>query len=505
MSNQNEQQSRLQAILDSAVDGIITIDLQGTVESMNPAAELLFGYAASEVVGNNVKLLMPSPFHEEHDGYLENYIRTGVRKIIGIGREVVGRRKDASTFPMYLAVSEFRLGDQVRFTGIVRDLSDLKDAEETGSQLGRILEDSLNEVFVFDFSTMKFVFLNRGARENIGYSMEEMSSMTPLDIKPQMTAEDFEEIIDQLRKSPDSSVRFETVHQRNNGSRYHADISLQTAIWHGTPVYVAIILDVTEQKQIRDQLESLNSELEQRVEERTQELKAAQEQLLRREKLTVLGQLSGGVAHEIRNPLGVIKNSVYYLKMIGDKLDEDARECIEEIDREVVTANRIISELLDFTREPKPQIETFVLSDAIENSVRMAAVKDAVDLTLPIDEAQVKLRADQGQIERILTNLLRNARQAMTERGSITVSVRQDGELVHIEVADTGPGISAENLASIFEPLFTTKAKGIGLGLAVSRRYAERNGGTLLVDSEVGKGTSFHLTVPIAEATGQSQ
>lgn len=498
MTDKAEEQSRLQAILDSAVDGIITIDPRGRVESMNPAAERLFGYKADEVIGKNVKMLMPSPFHEEHDGYLENYMRTSDRKIIGIGRDVIGRRKDASTFPMYLAVSEFQVAGKVRFTGIVRDLSKLKEAEETGTQLGRILEDSLNEVFVFDFSTHKFVFANRGARENIGYATAELEEMTPLDVQPEMTSESFAGVIEPLRKAPDTSIRFETEHQRKDGTRYNADILLQTSIWHGTPVYVAIILDVTQQKRNADALQSLNAELEQRVEERTRELQAAQEQLLRREKLSVLGQLSGGVAHEIRNPLGVIKNSVYYLKMISDQLDDDGRDCIDEIEREVTTANRIVSELLDFTREPKPQIETFTLSEAIGNAVRMASIKGVVELALPGDEASIKLRADQGQVERILTNLMRNARQAMNGNGSIEVSVDSTGDLAKITVADTGPGISAENLANIFEPLFTTKAKGIGLGLAVSRRYAERNGGSLDAESEVGKGTSFHLTIPIA-------
>lgn len=372
-----EQNARLQGILDSAVDGIISIDDRGLIETMNPAAERLFGYPAEDVIGQNVKMLMPSPFHEEHDGYLANYLQSGVRKIIGIGREVIGRRQDGSTFPMYLAVSEFRVEDSLRFTGIIRDLTDLNKA--------------------------------------------------------------------------------------------------------------------------RDELASLNVELEQRVEDRTTELREAQEQLVRREKLSVLGQLSGGVAHEIRNPLGVIKNAVYYLKMIKDQLDDDGQECIAEIEREVTTANRIVSELLDFTRETTPQIETFLLAGAIENAVRMASVNDTIKLKLPGEDAQVRLQADQGQVERVLTNLIRNARQAMTNGGHLAIQVTRTTDYVEINVVDDGPGISEEDLENIFEPLFTTKAKGIGLGLAVSKRYAERNGGSLSATSEVNSGTTFCLTLPIAE------
>jgi len=124
-----ESEARLRAIVETAVDGIITIDEKGTVESLNPAAERIFGYAAAEVIGRNISMLMPSPYHEEHDQYLRNYMETGVRRIIGIGREVRGRRKDGSTFPMEIAVSELHVDDGRRFTGIVRDISIRKRLE----------------------------------------------------------------------------------------------------------------------------------------------------------------------------------------------------------------------------------------------------------------------------------------------------------------------------------------------------------------------------------------
>lgn len=493
----SEDNARLRMLLDSAVDGVITIDERGIVEAANPAAEKLFGYSASEVIGHNVSMLMPSPYREEHDGYMANYARTGERKIIGIGREVEGRHKDGTVFPLYLAVSEVSFGHRRLFTGFVHDLTDLKRAEEQATQLGHILEDSLNEVFVFDAETLKFLFVNHGALSNIGYSEKQMFAMTPVDIKPEFTQRQFEDCIAPLITGEQLELRLDTVHQREDSSLYDVHIRLQKATWRNKAVFIAIILDVTEQKRVQNELAVLNHELEQRVERRTMELREAQSQLIRKEKLAALGQLSGGVAHEIRNPLGVIKNSVYYLKMISDQLDQDGRECVDEIEREVETANRIVSELLDFTRDPPSHPEAFPLKDALANAIRGARVPDGVQVSVSAIDETVQLLADRGQVERVLTNLIRNAWQAMSGNGDLSILCSsKDGQAV-IEVRDSGIGMDAATLANVFEPLFTTKAKGIGLGLAVSRRYAERNRGSLSVESVEGEGTVFHFCVPL--------
>ena len=130
-----DSEERLRAILETAVEGIITIDERGIIESLNPAAEKIFGYQAQEVVGKNVKVLMPTPYRDEHDGYLGNYLRTGRARIIGIGREVVGLRKDGTVFPMDLSVSEVRLAHKRLFTGFVRDISDRKRLEREVLQI----------------------------------------------------------------------------------------------------------------------------------------------------------------------------------------------------------------------------------------------------------------------------------------------------------------------------------------------------------------------------------
>jgi len=141
-----DSDQRMRAILETAVEGIITIDEGGTIESMNPAAERTFGYKAAEVIGKNVSLLMPAPYCQEHDGYLANYLRTGHARIIGIGREVLGQRKDGTVFPMDLSVSEVKLANQRLFTGFVRDITERKRAEEKLAELARTLAEKNKEL-----------------------------------------------------------------------------------------------------------------------------------------------------------------------------------------------------------------------------------------------------------------------------------------------------------------------------------------------------------------------
>jgi len=285
-----------------------------------------------------------------------------------------------------------------------------------------------------------------------------------------------------------------------------SNISKQIPIpgWHAW----AIGVDVTKRKRAEDALKEYSERLEEMVEERTQELREAQEQLIRREKLAVLGQLAGGVGHELRNPLGVISNAIYFLQTILPDADETTREYLGIISSEVHTAEKIVSDLLDFSRTRLAEREETAVSDLITHVLERRPPPENVEVTTQIPSHLPLVFVDPRQIGQVLGNLVTNGYQAMPDGGRLTITaalleggaVRNPKSEIRIQVSDTGCGIPEENLARLFEPLFTTRAKGIGLGLAVSKNLVEANGGSIEVESETGKGSTFTVKLPLAEA-----
>ncbi|HEX8960335.1 MAG TPA: CHASE domain-containing protein [Geobacteraceae bacterium] len=240
----------------------------------------------------------------------------------------------------------------------------------------------------------------------------------------------------------------------------------------------------------------MNEELEQKAQERTVELLEAQEELVRREKLAILGQLSGSVSHELRNPLGVMSNAVYFLKTVLADADETTREYLDILKKEIDNSQRIIGDLLDFTRTRQPLTTAVTPRELVDASLGRCAMPKSITPRTEVPDNLPQLMVDPQQMEQVLQNLIANAVQAMPEGGSLSIGARADGDYVEISVADTGAGISPENMKKLFQPLFTTKARGIGLGLVVCRNLATANGGRIEVESRPGGGTTFTLVSP---------
>jgi signal transduction histidine kinase len=266
---------------------------------------------------------------------------------------------------------------------------------------------------------------------------------------------------------------------------------------------------VTERKQAEATLKEYSEHLSQIVDERTHELRETQEQLVQHEKLAVLGQLAGGVGHELRNPLGVILNAVYYLRLVQPDADDKIRQYHGLIEQEVRSAEKIVTDLLDFARIKSVDREAVSVSDLIRQTLERFPAPPTVEVTLEIPANLPRVHVDLRQMTQVLGNLTINACQAMKDGGQLIVSSDQlsvngntstslsSSQWVRIAVKDTGVGISPENMKKLFEPLFTTKTKGIGLGLAVSQKLIEANGGRIEVESEPGVGTTFTVFLPL--------
>ncbi len=506
----DQLRNTLQAVHESAVDSIVTIDERGTIETVNPATELMFGYPASELVGNNVKMLMPEPYHGEHDGYLQEYLQQGVRRIIGIGREVTARRKDGTEFPIHLAVSEVNLEGRRVFAGFVRDLTDLKQVQQHRATLGRIIEESLNEVFIFDARSLKFLRVNRGARENLGYSLEEMRELTPLDLKPEHDEAGFRKMIDPLVTGTRETVDFSTLHKRQDGSTYPVDVHLQAARYMGQPAIVAIILDISRRReaedQVRKQQEQMQADLEREVQNRTTELRQAQAELVRSEKFSTLGKVAGGIAHEIRNPLNAVKTSAYFLLNARNPSLEKVREHLERIDRQVSLIDNVVTALSDVARLPDASLHPTAIEPLIRKIVQATCLPANITVQFDFPTQIPAVMVDENQMLIALKNLLRNARDAMPDGGTLTVAGETDANRVIVRVRDTGFGIPREDLDNVLEPLFTTKARGMGLGLPITRAIVEKNRGSLSLASVPGEGSEFRITLTTesSESSGAS-
>jgi signal transduction histidine kinase len=207
--------------------------------------------------------------------------------------------------------------------------------------------------------------------------------------------------------------------------------------------------------------------------------------------------MAGSVGHELRNPLAAISNAIYYLKMVLPETDENVREFLEIIASETRNSEKIISDLLDFSRVKSLNRQKMQVAEVVALVLEKHVPPDAIHGAINIPDDLPAIVADPVHVDQVLSNLVTNACQAMPESGTLTVSAHKDGDMVAIDVGDTGCGIAPEHLDKLFEPLFTTKPKGIGLGLAVCKNLVEANGGSISVESDAGKGSTFTVSLPV--------
>ena len=351
----------LRSVLSSVGDAILTIDERGVIGSANPAAMKQFGYIDEELIGLSVAVLMQEPFVQEHEGYLFSYLKTGEPKVIGLGREVGCRRRDGSSFPAELTVTEFSLDGERRFTGVLRD--------------------------------------------------------------------------------------------------------------------------ITERKRM-------------------------QAQFTQAQKMEAVGRLAGGIAHDFNNLLTIISGYCELLMMSDIPAGDKRRESIAAIRDAAERAARLTHQLLAFSRKAVIEPKLIDLNEMVSDSAKLLRRLIGEDIILVVVTAPkpIPIKADPGQLEQVIMNLVVNARDAMPMGGRLTIetgTTRSDegsgAELARLSVSDTGQGMPETVKEKIFEPFFTTKGvgKGTGLGLAVVHGIVTQSGGQVVIQSDVGVGTTFEILLPL--------
>jgi len=253
-------------------------------------------------------------------------------------------------------------------------------------------------------------------------------------------------------------------------------------------------------------LEAAKLDLEARVEERTRQLQAAQDELLRKERLSAIGQLTAMVAHELRNPLSAIKNTLFALK---EGADPALARPLGRIERSLERCHQIIGELLDFSRARALNCQERCLDEWLGDLIDEQQLPAGVAVVRALEAGAARAAFDPDRFRRVIINLVENAAQALAEAKDIvaptvTLRTRLAGEGIEVEVEDNGPGIPPENLARIFDPFFSTKSSGTGLGLPLVKQIVEQHGGTIALESTQGQGTRFAIRIPLRQRPAEA-
>lgn len=227
---------------------------------------------------------------------------------------------------------------------------------------------------------------------------------------------------------------------------------------------------------------------------------ASNDRLMRAERLAAIGRVAGGVAHELRNPLNVMRTSVYFLRNVKNAAPEKIAEHLQRIERQVGVSDSVISALSEFAKLPSPNLQPTSILDCLKKSVPSDSWPENVELVWDIPSDLPNVLVDEKQMTIVFSNLIRNGCDAMPDGGRLTLSARHRQDHIEVAVTDTGCGIAAEDLPRIREPFRSTKARGIGLGLALSQAILEKNCGTLKVISEVGHGSTFTVVLMAEKA-----
>jgi PAS domain S-box-containing protein len=483
-----EREARISSIVNTTVDGIITIDEESIIESFNQAAEKIFGYTADEVKGKNVSILMPEPHRSGHDRYVETYLASGRSKVLGTSKEVLGRRKNGTMFPIELSVSKADLGNRRIFTGILRDITERKKAEEELQKLYNAVEHSSAVVIITD-TQGNIEYVNPKFVQVTGYEKTEVLGEKPRILK---SGETLPETYKELWNTITSGVEWQGIfhNKKKNGEFYWAAASISPLkdtngmITH----FVGIQEDITAIKLFEQEL--------QKAKEAAESANQAKSDFL------------AGMSHEIRTPMNAIIGMAEL--MMETPLSDEQKRYAETLIHAGENLLNIINDILDISKIEAGYLElestAFDLQELLDKACAIMAIRardKGIGLACNVlPDVPVHLIGDPGRLRQIVLNLLGNAIK-FTDSGGVVLEVNKetsDKTTLLFSIRDTGIGIPEDKVNRIFEKFTqadsstTRRYGGTGLGLTISKRLVELMGGRIWVASTVGVGSTFYFT-----------
>ena len=497
--------ARYKTLFRNTRTGFFRLSSEGRFLEANPAMLEMLGYEnereLSQVDVARDLLTTPGRFDE----LTERLEKTN--SISGLVEQL--RRKDGNVIiieaSVRKAIGEF---DAMPFyEGFVNDVTERKKDEETIERLHRELQlilESVDEGIITLDTAGNHLVVNPAAATMLGYDSAELLGHSSHDVWHHTRADgtpypEEECPINKIFQDGKIRRRDDEVFWKKDGGSFPVEY-MGAPLRRDDTIIGAVVAfhDTTARKQAEAEIQSLNRQLAAKVEQRTQQLVDAQEQLVRKEKLSVLGQLAGSVGHELRNPLGVMSNAVYFLDTVLADADDTTKEYLGIIRNEIANADRIVGDLLDSVRTKPPSPQRVALRDLIGEVMSRIIVPETVTVSRNIPETLPAVRVDPLQMQQVFRNLISNGMEAMPEGGTLEIIAGENAQAqtVVIAVKDAGTGIAPEDMGKLFQPLFTTKPRGIGLGLVVVKNLTEANGGSVEVQSEAGKGTTFTVILP---------
>jgi PAS domain S-box-containing protein len=495
-----ELKTRCRNLFENGSNGVLLAKPDRTVLYANAQAQKMFGMTEEEIRKNSKDVL-----GQKFDGIISSLIER--KNMCASTIESTFRRKDGATFEGEVSLNLFIDCDHLaKISLIIKDITERKKTElalQESEEKYRCLFENVPNAFAYcrivndeEGKPVDFVYLE------VNEAFEKLTGTKKVDIIGRKATE----AITGLRENhPELFEIFGRV--AKTGKTEHFEINFKPlGFWLSIFVYcpkkgsfATVFENITEQKQIEKKLKEYSEGLEITVATRTQELMEANDRLVKAERFAAIGELAGMIGHDLRNPLTAIKNAVYYLdRKQGTSMDAKTKEMFKIIDRSVEHANKIIGNLLEYSKEITLEIEEATPKSLLDYILLMIQIPNHIKI-MDRTQDEPTIWVDSNKMERVFINLIKNAIDAMPEKGTLTISSRSDGENVEFSFADTGTGMSEQTKSKIFMPLFTTKAQGMGFGLAICKRIIEAHGGRITVESSLSKGTTFIVTLPIEQ------